>query len=282
MASFALNASVATNLAARSRVSPNARQLSSSSASSSSSSSAAAAVRRRRCCGARASGDGGLDTTGIPFLIARGAGFDTREGLAGFTPFAELFVGRTAMGGFATGLLTEVLTGNGILAQIGWDTPNPATFDVLVTFLLGSTVAGTLVTLQQLVSGEMSVKQFKRYQALFGQSAEDEATAVSAARKAKEDAEGAGYIATEFAAMQSSSPAAVVNSMDEPEVVLTPKQVNDVTLDYLKTVEMNNGRWAMIGFAVAIVMEAKTGGGMIPQLITYGKMTGLLGPDSGF
>jgi len=29
-------------------------------------------------------------------------------------------------------------------------------------------------------------------------------------------------------------------------------------------------------------LEAKTGGGMIPQLITYAKFFGLLGPDSGF
>ena len=53
-------------------------------------------------------------------------------------------------------------------------------------------------------------------------------------------------------------------------------------MEYMKTVELNNARWAMVGFATAVVMEAKTGGGIIPQLIMYGKMSGVLGADSGF
>ena len=38
----------------------------------------------------------------------------------------------------------------------------------------------------------------------------------------------------------------------------------------------------MVGFATAVVMEAKTGGDILDQLIMYGKMSGLLGVDSGF
>jgi Chlorophyll A-B binding protein len=37
----------------------------------------------------------------------------------GFTQFAETWNGRLAMMGFVIGLATELLTGNGILSQIG-------------------------------------------------------------------------------------------------------------------------------------------------------------------
>ncbi|MDX2217264.1 MAG: chlorophyll a/b-binding protein [Oculatellaceae cyanobacterium bins.114] len=37
----------------------------------------------------------------------------------GFTQFAETWNGRLAMLGFAIGLATELMTGNGILSQLG-------------------------------------------------------------------------------------------------------------------------------------------------------------------
>ncbi|MBD2462814.1 high light inducible protein [Oscillatoria sp. FACHB-1407] len=37
----------------------------------------------------------------------------------GFTQFAETWNGRLAMLGFAIGLATELITGNGILSQLG-------------------------------------------------------------------------------------------------------------------------------------------------------------------
>ena len=37
-----------------------------------------------------------------------------------------------------------------------------------------------------------------------------------------------------------------------------------------------------MGFLAAIVVEAATGKGIIMQLIMYAKMSGLLGPMSGF
>jgi hypothetical protein len=37
----------------------------------------------------------------------------------GFVPFAELWNGRLAMLGFVIGLATELLSGQGILAQLG-------------------------------------------------------------------------------------------------------------------------------------------------------------------
>ena len=50
-----------------------------------------------------------------PVEIAQGMSFDTSEGFFGFTPFSELWVGRLAMAGFATGLAEELVTGQTIL-----------------------------------------------------------------------------------------------------------------------------------------------------------------------
>ena len=41
------------------------------------------------------------------------------EAKKGFTPFAEKWNGRLAMLGFVIGVSTELLTGQGILSQIG-------------------------------------------------------------------------------------------------------------------------------------------------------------------
>ena len=72
------------------------------------------------------------------------------------------------------------------------------------------------------------------------------------------------------------------NASLDDEVPLSPAQQNDITSDYLKKIELDNARWAMVGFFAAVLMEARTGGGIIPQGIMYAKMVGLLGPDSGF
>ena len=44
---------------------------------------------------------------------------ETQENKFGFTHFAEVWNGRLAMLGFALGLGTELLTGHGILSQLG-------------------------------------------------------------------------------------------------------------------------------------------------------------------
>ncbi|MGD1852238.1 MAG: high light inducible protein [Cyanophyceae cyanobacterium] len=41
------------------------------------------------------------------------------EGKVGFTGFAETWNGRLAMLGFVIGIATELMTGQGILSQIG-------------------------------------------------------------------------------------------------------------------------------------------------------------------
>lgn len=44
---------------------------------------------------------------------------ENREKKLGFTDFAENLNGRLAMLGFSIGILTELLTGKGILTQLG-------------------------------------------------------------------------------------------------------------------------------------------------------------------
>jgi hypothetical protein len=276
----AVPASSSAALSARSRVAPGATALSAAVPRA----GFPSVANRRLGLVTRADGGSGINLSGFPYILARKAGFDTSEGIAGFTPFAELFIGRTAMGGFATGLAQELLTGDGILAQLGWrNTPDPALFDFFIAFLASTTLAGVFVTLRQIQSGEMSVRQFKRYQAFLGLSPRDEAEREAAARESQARELDGEALATEFAAVARSAAAAdpAMTSMDdEPE--MTPRQVNDAGMEYMKTVELNNARWAMVGFATAVVMEAKTGGGIVPQLIMYGKMSGVLGADSGF
>ena len=44
---------------------------------------------------------------------------ENKESKFGFTGFAEIWNGRLAMLGFAIGLATELMTGQGILSQLG-------------------------------------------------------------------------------------------------------------------------------------------------------------------
>jgi hypothetical protein len=44
---------------------------------------------------------------------------ENQQSKLGFTQFAETWNGRLAMLGFAIGLATELITGQGILSQIG-------------------------------------------------------------------------------------------------------------------------------------------------------------------
>jgi Chlorophyll A-B binding protein len=63
-------------------------------------------------------------------------------GIFGFGNFAETWNGRMAMIGFAAALVSEVLTGKGILGQIGITSPGGGILVAL--FLTGFTVATTI------------------------------------------------------------------------------------------------------------------------------------------
>jgi hypothetical protein len=260
-------------LAARARVAPQTGALRTAAR-------APAAARGRASLVCRADGGSGVGLKGFPFLLARKAGFDTSEGIEGFTPFAELFVGRTAMGGFATGLAQELLTGDGILAQIGVE-PSQPLFEFLLVFLGFTTLVGIGVTVKQLQSGEMSSAQKQRYGNFLGLSPKDEMERLEATREAQAKELDGKELAGEFATVVKAATDGPDVSMED-FTELSPVQENDVTSNFLRKVELDNARWAMVGFFAAVLMEARTGGGMIPQFIGYGKLLGILGPDSGF
>eukprot|EP00959_Pyramimonas_sp_CCMP1952_P453446 9468245-Pyramimonas_sp.AAC.1 len=75
-----------------------------------------------------------------PVEIAKNMGLDMSEGLFGFTPFSELWVGRLAMAGFATGVAEELGTGQTILEQVGLSDgsgyANPTLFYALLALML--------------------------------------------------------------------------------------------------------------------------------------------------
>jgi len=104
------------------------------------------------------------------------------------------------------------------------------------------------------------------------------------------DAKAEAFAAAEKMKAENAT-VAVSFSTDEldassPNVNLPPLKpaTGGVSADmkYALDVEMNNGRWAMMGFALAVWTEACTGQGIMGQLVFAAKATGVLGPDSGF
>ncbi|GIL48912.1 hypothetical protein Vafri_5322 [Volvox africanus] len=91
---------------------------------------------------------------------------------------------------------------------------------------------------------------------------------------------------------ESSSVAVAEVAGPRSETPVTPAPAKpQITMDelygldegkYAREVELSNGRAAMLGFLAAILVEAATGKGIILQIITYLKWSGLLGPMSGF
>ncbi len=66
----------------------------------------------------------------------------TGKGTFGFTNFAEIWNGRMAMIGFAAALVNEIITGKGILGQVGVTSKGGDIFVVLI--LLGFSAAALL------------------------------------------------------------------------------------------------------------------------------------------
>jgi hypothetical protein len=205
----------------------------------------------------------------------------------------------------------RIWTGDGILAQIGIATPNPILTAVLALFFVGGSAAGAAQTLAKAQSGDMSYAMFKRYVEFFGADTDKVAEALSIDVKKMEARGQFGFLGPDdmaaIAAGKIDNPADRVLSMDDKAAAANAAaemKTNAVDIDrmgpppggvsadrplsvsaelaFASDVEMNNGRWAMIGFAAAVAIESATGRGIIGQLITYAKMSGALGPDSGF
>ncbi|KAG2454228.1 hypothetical protein HYH02_001262 [Chlamydomonas schloesseri] len=241
-------------------------------------------------------------------------GMDTSEGYFGFTPFAETWVGRWSMMGFVSSIVVEFATGKGTLAQVGLDAPSGSLLAAMCVIFGGATVAGTALTVQQLLTRKMSRSQAERYRAFLGLTKKDDWMSDNAAKTMKgrpdfttpgndmaaiEATRAAGMPADRFLSVNGVEAAAqtaasemktsTTTAVAEPPAAPAPKReptmqdlygVDDAT--YAREVEMTNGRAAMLGFLAAILVEAGTGEGIIRQIITYLKWSGILGPMSGF
>ena len=197
-----------------------------------------------------------------------------QEGFFGFLPFPEVFAGRMAMLGFASGVTGELITGRGILAQLGADVPDPRLFAALAVLMGGATAIGTVRTLFRLQSGSMSVGEFWRYASFFGLSAEAAAQAEAAQRKRAGDFTGAtdlnaidraraeGTMAD--AALMTSdatpvvggaAPMAAAATMAPPAQAEAPKRMTaeEREMAYARDVELQNGRWAVSAPLIALM-----------------------------
>lgn len=98
-----------------------------------------------------------------------------------------------------------------------------------------------------------------------------------------EEAQQVAAAASEYKSSSASAPSGTSLSLSaRSDIVEQTSFMEQAELNYAKQVELNNGRWAMIGFLSAVLVEAGTGKGIILQIIMYLKLSGLLGAASGF
>ena len=90
--------------------------------------------------------------------FADSIGLPTDEGLFGFKPFSEVWVGRLAMIGFLTSVVEEFITGRGTLQQIGLLTPSPTLVVFLCLLFGGATVFGFGRTLKRALTKDMTAQ----------------------------------------------------------------------------------------------------------------------------
>jgi hypothetical protein len=95
----------------------------------------------------------------------------------------------------------------------------------------------------------------------------------------EEEAAQTTAAAADMKAREAAGPAV---SMAAKADITEARFAADDGMAYARQVEITNGRWAMIGFLGAVLVEAGTGNGILGQLIMYGKLSGLLGAESGF
>ena len=230
----------------------------------------------------------------MPEKSAQRIGLDTSEGIFGFTPFSELWTGRLAMAGFTVGVVEEMITGQPMLEQIGLTSGAPidALLAALVLAMCTPTAILSAKTLVDAQTGQMSIRQFQRWSKLFGLNTENDAEVVAYMKKA-DGLAGALRLRDET----TSGGGQELPLSDAPSCALpredaslgycvwesrTEREIEaDASMAYAREVEINNGRWAMVGFAAAICAEAASGGGVFSQLTWVCKAAGLLGLESG-
>lgn len=71
---------------------------------------------------------------------------------------SQVFVGRAAMMGFVSSIVTEFVTGRGTLGQLGIDTPDQNVLIALCVIFGGATTWGAGTTLAALAQKTMSRK----------------------------------------------------------------------------------------------------------------------------
>ncbi|KAG1659571.1 hypothetical protein FOA52_011927 [Chlamydomonas sp. UWO 241] len=255
----------------------------------------------------------------LPPALAKasaGMGMPTDDGVFGFTPFAEMWAGRWAMLGFVASICVEFVTGRGTLQQIGLPAPSDPVLTAICVLAGGATLVGTVKTALRVSGKKMSKSEIGRYKSFLGLNKEDDWKSEAAAMKLKGDFTTPGNneaaIASSKAAGAPVDPFLSTNEIAEggaasaqmkaegtPDAVAaaaaaraaaaTASRAADTMyfgesgeIAYARDIEISNGRWAMVGFLTAIVVEASTGNGILGQLVSYAKMSGLLGERSGF
>jgi len=249
--------------------------------------------------------------------LTRRFGFPSvEEGMFGFKPFPELFVGRVAMAGFAYQLADEFAGKGGFLRQVGFVVPDDGLFYGLCAFFGVAVAVGIAKPFADASSGEMTARDAIRYRNFLRLNGEagDVASAASdlkaagdfttPANSARESADIAaakaeGTAADAFLTPDARPAAAVAEeeakaprgdaryasvSLAAKEDVLEQLNAQSGSFEeqFLKTVELSNARWAMLGYLAAVLVEAKTGQGPLGQIAQYLVWANVLGPDSGF
>jgi hypothetical protein len=192
-----------------------------------------------------------------------------------------------AMGGFVTAIVGEFAGKGGALAQLGLSVPSTPLFVAMTAATLGAVGVSAARTASRLSKREMSQVEAARYRSFLGLDKEGDISLAAAAMKglapaaAAAAAPAAAIVAEgEEAPAPPAEPAAPAPRPAAAQPQSYPGVGSDMA--YALDVERTNARWACLGFLFAVLVEAATGKGILMQLIMYGKLTGFLGPMSGF
>lgn len=240
-------------------------------------------------------------------------GLPMDDGIGGFTPFAEMWVGRWAQIGFASSIVGEFVSGKGTLGQLGLTdgTPSTPVLAALCLLMGGATLVGSAITLKKLITKTMTKTEINGYRTFLALNNNDDYKEEAASMKRKGDfttigldeaaiaktkaaaeAPADAFLSTTNDASAPSTPSVASTSAPAASTPMSAQQRQSSVeqlyfgetseLAYARGIEITNGRYAMIGFAAAILVEAATGDGILKQVIDICKWSGLLGERSGF